>query len=122
MIRDVSRFILFLHGLFCILTYRVSVASTEALFWTMLEAGISVVAVNLPTLWGLVSSIIPETAIRRLCSLFRIQSLHNKPSGYSETSIQLPPVPNEVHVRTYHGKSTTDVHKSPPTGLSHLSK
>lgn len=58
-------------------------AVTQAYFFTMLETGISLVAVNLPSLWLLFSSITPQSIIRGLRSMLSIHSLR---SGRSHTN------------------------------------
>lgn len=50
---------------------------TQAVWFSMLETGFSFIAINLPSLWGMVSRISIESVIRSVSSLL---SLHSQPS------------------------------------------
>lgn len=56
-------------------------AVTSAFFFTMLETGISLVAVNLPSLWLLFTSVTPEKVIRTIRSVLSLESLRSRGSG-----------------------------------------
>ncbi|KUI67586.1 hypothetical protein VM1G_02813 [Cytospora mali] len=56
-------------------------AVTRAFFFTMLEIGISLVAVNLPSLWLLFTSISPEKVARSIRSVLSLASLRSGGSG-----------------------------------------
>lgn len=60
-------------------------AVTQAYFFTMLETGISLVAVNLPSLWLLLKSVTLQSIIRGLRSMLSLHSLRSSGSGDIET-------------------------------------
>lgn len=60
-------------------------AVTRAFFYTMLETGISLVAVNLPSLWLLFTSVTPEKVIRSIRSVLSLASLRSGGSGGDST-------------------------------------
>lgn len=51
----------------------------------MLETGISLVAVNLPSLWLLLNSIAPQSIVRSLRNILSLHSLRRKGSGGTDT-------------------------------------
>ena len=63
--------------------------NTKQLYWTVLENGLSLIAVNLPSLWCLVNKVQLESVLRSVRSML---SLH---SSKSATSIGRP----RSHVR-----------------------
>ncbi|KAI1316747.1 hypothetical protein F5Y16DRAFT_406799 [Xylariaceae sp. FL0255] len=56
-------------------------AGTQAIYFAMLEAGVSLIAVNLPTLWFLCVSVKPDSLIRSIRSMLSLPSLGNGRSG-----------------------------------------
>ena len=56
---------------------------TKVLFWSMLEGGLGLIAVNLPSIWGLYSKISPDAVLRSVRSMV---SLRSRSSGGSKTS------------------------------------
>ncbi|KAI7778903.1 hypothetical protein LA080_001508 [Diaporthe eres] len=56
-------------------------AVTSAFLFTMLETGISLVAVNLPSLWLLFTSVTPKKVIRTIRSVLSLESLRSRGSG-----------------------------------------
>ncbi|KAF2151498.1 hypothetical protein K461DRAFT_174154 [Myriangium duriaei CBS 260.36] len=56
-------------------------AQTQAAYYSMLELGISLVAVNLPSLWLLFTSTVPEQALRSIRSVLSISSLRSSRSN-----------------------------------------
>lgn len=56
---------------------------TEILFWSMLEGGLALIAVNLPSIWGLFTKISPEAVLRSVRS---VVSLGSRGSGDSKNT------------------------------------
>ena len=56
---------------------------TQLLFWSMLEGGLALIAVNLPSIWGLFTKISPEAVLRSVRSAV---SLGSRGSGDSKNS------------------------------------
>lgn len=67
-------------------SHSLTEAVTSAFFFTMLETGISLVAVNLPSLWLLFTSVTPEKVIRTTRSVLSLESLRIRGSGRSGQS------------------------------------
>ena len=64
---------------------------TESIFWSNLEAGLSLLAVNLPSLWAYVSKASPEGIIASIRSIISLHSLRsNGSSNPSRSHIRLP--------------------------------
>lgn len=59
--------------------------NTSYLFFVMLENGISLVAVNLPSLWLLCTSVIPDKMVRSLRSVISLVSINSRGSGSRTT-------------------------------------
>ncbi|CAG8957410.1 hypothetical protein HYFRA_00011391 [Hymenoscyphus fraxineus] len=57
---------------------------TRAFFFTMLETGISLVAVNLPTLWFLSKSVTPEAILQSIRSVISLASLRSNREGHTK--------------------------------------
>ena len=63
---------------------------TESIFWSNLEAGLSLLAVNLPSLWAYVSKASPEGIIASIRSAISLHLLHsNGNSNPSRSHIRL---------------------------------
>ncbi|KAI0484785.1 hypothetical protein GGR56DRAFT_615469 [Xylariaceae sp. FL0804] len=60
-------------------------AVTEAFYFTILEAGISLISVNLPTLWFLFTSVTPDTVVRSIRSMLSLPSIGSNRSGNGVT-------------------------------------
>ena len=56
---------------------------TQVLFWPMLEGGLALIAVNLPSIWGLFTRVSPEAVLRSVRSMV---SLGSRGSGDSKNS------------------------------------
>ena len=58
---------------------------TQVLFWSVLEAGLGLIAVNLPSIWGLLTKVSPEAVLRSVRSLVSLGSRHSGDSRASRT-------------------------------------
>ncbi|KAF2152228.1 hypothetical protein K461DRAFT_321274 [Myriangium duriaei CBS 260.36] len=79
------------------------IASTVYVFLTMLEVGISMVAMNLPTLWYLCTDALPKDLLRSVLSLSSLRSFRDRNSrSYSTRSPSNAPslASDEVEVKT----------------------
>ena len=47
---------------------------TQLLFWSVLEGGLALIAVNLPSIWGLFTGISPEAILRSVRGLVSLRS------------------------------------------------
>lgn len=59
---------------------------TQVVFWSMLEGGLALIAVNLPSVWGLFTRISPEAVLRSVRSMVSIGSRSSGDSKKSRTS------------------------------------
>ena len=70
---------------------RFAVEDTESVFWSNLEAGLSLLAVNLPSLWAYVNKASPESIIASIRSIITLHSLRsNGSSNRSRSHVRLP--------------------------------
>ena len=60
--------------------------NTETIYLAVLECGLSLIAVNLPSLWYLLSHTSPEKMIRSLQSIISLRSERSASSGHAEAS------------------------------------
>ncbi|KAF4628103.1 hypothetical protein G7Y89_g10045 [Cudoniella acicularis] len=58
-------------------------ADTQAIWFSMLETGFTIIAVNLPSLWSMIAKLSPESIIRSVRSIISLRSL---PSNLSNGS------------------------------------
>jgi hypothetical protein len=66
------------------------VEDTETIFWSNLEAGLSLLAVNLPSLWAIINKTSPErilASLRSIISLRSLRSNHVSHASWSHTRI-----------------------------------
>jgi hypothetical protein len=61
------------------------VVDTKAEFFTLLEVGMACIAVNLPSLWFLVSKVTPESVLRSIRSMISLASIRSGGSNKSYT-------------------------------------
>ena len=55
------------------------VEDTELFFWALLEAGLSFIAINLPTVWSLLTKSTPERIMNHIRSLMSFDCGHSDP-------------------------------------------
>ena len=68
-----------------------AVEDTGGIFWSNLEAGLSLLAVNLPSLWAYVNKATPEGIIASIRSIISLHSLRsNGSSNRSRSHIRIP--------------------------------
>lgn len=60
-----------------------SIINTKALFLSLLEVGMACIAVNLPSMWFLISHVTPEAVLRSIRSVVSLQSLRSTKSRQS---------------------------------------
>ena len=65
----------------------------EVNFWSMLEAGLALIAVNLPSIWGLFTKVSPEAILRSVRSAVSIASRSSGDSKNSRPSYKQNKVP-----------------------------
>lgn len=92
---------------------------TKSFYFLMLEAGISCVAVNLPSVWMLFASVSPEAVLRSVRSMISLGSLGSRNSrgsrskdstGRSETVFKAnPSVESQLPLSNSPGKYSTEV-------------
>ena len=61
---------------------------TQQVYWSNLEIGICLLAVNLPSLWAYVTKISPEAVLNSIRSAVSLQSLGSNRSRRSEARIE----------------------------------
>ena len=84
---------------------------TESIFWSNLEAGLSLVAVNLPSLWAYVNKASPERIIASIRSIISLHSLRsNGSSNPSRSHIRLPDREPTVPASGMHTGIFPDLH------------
>ena len=81
-----SRYYLSIHA------YGYSVVNTKAIYLSVLETGLCLVAVNLPSLWFLFSKIKPESVLRSVRSMISLGSNRSVASDKSKGGTQLSPL------------------------------
>ena len=59
---------------------------TEPIYYTVLECGLSLIAVNLPSLWYLLSKTTPENILRSVRSIISLRSEHSAGHGSVQPS------------------------------------
>lgn len=84
-------------------------AQTRAAYMTMLEQGISLVAVNLPSLWFLLNKITPEKALRSVRSVFSLSSIRSNRSSANTVPKELA-ITKRTDVMSHESESTTVLH------------
>ena len=68
-----------------------AVEDTESVFWSSLEAGLSLLAVNLPSLWAYVNKASPESIIASIRSIISLRSLRSDGSSNpSRSHLRIP--------------------------------
>ncbi|KAF2151900.1 hypothetical protein K461DRAFT_279413 [Myriangium duriaei CBS 260.36] len=104
--------------------HDMGLAQTKAAYLTHLEAGISLVAVNLPSLWLLFSKVVPETALRSIRSVLSLSSLRSgKSDRDSATHVEPPTITKKSsvvqHAHRPSDASTAGLHPMPtiPAGI-----
>ena len=64
---------------------------TESIFWSNIEAGLSLLAVNLPSLWAYVNKVSPERIIASIRSAISLRSLRSGgSSNLSRSHVRIP--------------------------------
>lgn len=58
---------------------------TLEVYWSMLEAGVGLMAVNLPSLWAYVNKISPERVLASIRSVISLSSLRSTGTSRSHT-------------------------------------
>jgi len=58
----------------------IQMADTQAIWFSMLETGFTLIAVNLPSLWSIVSKVSPESIVRSVRSILSLTSLRSEGS------------------------------------------
>lgn len=98
---------------------------TKVLFWSMLEGGLGLIAINLPSIWGLFTKISPDAVLRSVRSMV---SLRSRSSGGSKTSTtpykqtNLSPLASSHSTEAYamHDIKTANHNHQPPLAESIL--
>jgi len=60
--------------------------NTKAMYLSILEVGLSCIAVNLPSLWFIASKVTPENVLRSVRSIISLQSIRSRGSQDGKTS------------------------------------
>ncbi|CAG8955511.1 hypothetical protein HYFRA_00009463 [Hymenoscyphus fraxineus] len=55
----------------------IQTSDTEAIWFSMLETGFTLIAVNLPSLWSIISNFSPESIVRSVRSLISLRSMRS---------------------------------------------
>ncbi|KAF4628542.1 hypothetical protein G7Y89_g9609 [Cudoniella acicularis] len=63
----------------------IQLADTQAVWFSMLEIGFSIIAVNLPSLWSIISKVFPESIIRSVRRIISLRSLQSNNSHSSRS-------------------------------------
>ncbi|GAM84880.1 hypothetical protein ANO11243_028820 [Dothideomycetidae sp. 11243] len=121
-VRTVLYYRIFYGGEAYSLHHDSGLANTEVAYFSMLEAGLSLVAVNLPTLWYLFTTVVPEKAQRGLRSPWSDGSIGSKNSNrlghekHSAAVRETQIATKKDHISTYDSDSNGALHLPPFMG------
>lgn len=68
----------------------ITVLDTLQVYWSVVEAGISILAVNLPSIWLYLFRALPEQLVASIRSVISLASIRTSGSGGSRSQTRLP--------------------------------
>ena len=78
-------------------TNAVTVVNTKTIYLAVLETGLSLIAVNLPSLWFLVGKVNPESVLRSVRSMLSLSSQHSRTGAGANDAHSYPLSLNKNH-------------------------
>lgn len=88
---------------------------TQAVWFSMLETGLALIAVNLPSIWGLISHTSVNSFLGSFKSLLSIRSKTSNPDSRQYVGLQ-----NKRHRRKSSADTSQDIRLVPSAGNAHI--